>query len=546
MSPDSYPFLFTVEWLNGINKERRVGRLERCLLAAGEKVLSVSWPELVYPQFVHKDGFIVGQRCPADLAPEVLGTRSPGDGRHSGGENRESEGEYVHLLEVSPTLHQAPRILEPCSGQIQTMPTRKGHNKSRSRRHRAWLHHKSGCGENFALRKACKAQQAEQSGQESGPTPEDRVAQQQGELSHAFCQASEVSQAAESPSPGFLEQNLGPFGTDSQPALFGGAATEDTKGLGKPELPEAIHQDPASSREGSNENCSPASATPKRATKGNRRKKKGVGRGAGARYRLVGDLNSKETGACMDVKDAIKEEASLGPAERDSGNGEPTTSTREQIVSTEECHVFIPDCSGIQKSSSIPGDPCIGTREEVGTGESVAGTPEYGAGIGEPEGSSEKGSTGIRDSSICTRKSIGTEDPNPSAEAQQTGVISNSEPGDGAEEQSAAEQGTSAEGNCPSKADVTIDHKEVASTKVPEEILPSTEEKEGSQDHAAEQGKQEAQAAPPLAVTHVGQAVDWELLRLGVFTLTGKSTAEHFCLWRVFWWGLKVAACILL
>ncbi|XP_066484321.1 rho guanine nucleotide exchange factor 40-like isoform X2 [Tiliqua scincoides] len=523
VSPDSYPFLFTVEWLNGINKERRAGRLERCLLAAGEKVLSLPWPELVYPQFVHKDGFIVGQRCPADLAPEVLGTRSPGDGRHSGGENRESEGEYVHLLEVSPTLHQAPRIPEPCGAQIQTMPTRKGHNKSRSRRHRAWLHHKSGCGENFALRKACKAQQAERSGQESGPDLEDRVDQQQGELSHTLCQASEVSQAAESPSPGFLEQNQGPFGTDSRPALFGGAATEVPKGLGKPEA-EAVRQDPASSREGSNENQSPASATPKRATKGNRRKKKGVGRGAGGRLRQVGDLNSKETGACVDAKDNIKEEVCLSPAEQDSGSGDPSVSTREQAISTEECHVGTPDCNGIQKRSGIPGDQSIGTGEEdIGTGELVVGTRECSVGTGELEGGSEKCSTGIRDSSIGTRKeSTGTEDPSPTAE-EQADAIGNGEPVDGAEEQSAAEQGTGAEKQCPGEEGIAVDSEEASSTSVPGESLPGTEEREKAQGGVTEQGSEEAHVPPPppLATAHSGQAVDWELLRLGVFALTG-------------------------
>ncbi|KAJ6653002.1 hypothetical protein lerEdw1_010207 [Lerista edwardsae] len=455
VSPDSYPFLFTVEWLNGINKERRGGRLERCLLAAGEKVLSLPWPELVYPQFVHKDGFIVGQRCPADLAPEVLGARSPGDGRHSGGENRESEGEYVHLLEVSPTLHQAPRIPEPCGAQIQTMPTRKGHNKSRSRRHRAWLHHKSGCGENFALRKASKAQQAERSGQDSSPAPEDRTDHQGGEPSHALCPTLEASQAVESPSPGSPEQDQGPFGADSRPAIFGGPAPEDSKGPGKPELPEVILQDPASCREGSHENRAPASATPKRASKGNRRKKKGVGRGAGGRPRQVGDLNSKETGTCVETKDAVKEEPCLGPGEQDSGSGEPGAGTREEAVSTKECPGGIPDC--VQKNSGIPGDQSVGSaEEEVGVRELVVGTRECSVGPGELESGSGNCSPGVTDSSVGTAKeSVGAEDPkSPSAE-EQAGAVGSGEPGNGAEEPSvsATDQGTVAEGRCPGGLD---------------------------------------------------------------------------------------------
>lgn len=531
VSPDSYPFLFTVEWLNGINKERRVGRLERCLLAAGEKVLSLPWPELVYPQFVHKDGFIVGQRCPADLAPEVLGARSPGDGRHSGGENRESEGEYVHLLEVSPTLHQAPRIPDPCGAQIQTMPARKGHNKSRSRRHRAWLHHKSGCGENFALRKASRAQQAERSGQESSPAPEDRTDHRRGEPSHVLCPTLEVSQAVESPSPGSLEQDQAPFGADSRPAIFGGPAPEDTKGPGKPELPEAaILQDPASCREGSSENRAPASATPKRASKGNRRKKKGVGRGAGGRLRQVGDLDSKETGTGLETKDAVKEEPCLGPGEQDSGSGEPGAGTREQVISAEECPVGIPDC--IQKNSEIPEDQSTSpAEEEICARELVTGTRECSVGTGELESGSENCSPGVRDSSVGTAKeSVGTEDPNnPSAE-EQAGAAGSGEPGNGAEEQSvsATEPGTGAEGCCPGEEGIPAENEEAVCSKEPGENLLSSDEREKAPGGAAEQGEEATRAPPPPTADHSGQAVAWELLRLGVFALTGKSTTRRF------------------
>ncbi|XP_029142253.1 rho guanine nucleotide exchange factor 40-like [Protobothrops mucrosquamatus] len=251
VSPDSYRFLFTIEWLNGINKERRVGRLERCLLAAGEKVLSLPWAELVYPQFVHTDGFIVGQHCPTGLTPEVLGARSPGDGRHSGGENRESEGEYVHLLEVSPTLHQAPRIPQPCSAQIQTMPARKGYSKNRSRRHRAWLHHN------------------------------DDVA-------------------------------------------------EDTV-LGKEDLLDSIHRDPTPPKEDSKESHSPALATPKCTTKGNRRKKKDAGRGAGA------TKPEDSTGKCSigDNEGSSGEGSMEGPKlNTEEPNAKPKTS--EPRTGTEE------------------------------------------------------------------------------------------------------------------------------------------------------------------------------------------------------------------
>uniref|UniRef100_A0A8C4YHH5 Rho guanine nucleotide exchange factor 40 n=1 Tax=Gopherus evgoodei TaxID=1825980 RepID=A0A8C4YHH5_9SAUR len=145
--PDAYPFLFTAEWLNGINKDRRAGRLEHCLLAAEERILRLPWTELICPQFVHHGSFMVGRRCLPGPSPEVLGARSPGDGRHSGGESQETEGgglegEYVQLLEISPPRHNAPSTPVSPSSQSRTLPTRKGQGKGRNRRHRAWLHHK--------------------------------------------------------------------------------------------------------------------------------------------------------------------------------------------------------------------------------------------------------------------------------------------------------------------------------------------------------------------------------------------------------------------
>ncbi|XP_075774278.1 rho guanine nucleotide exchange factor 40 isoform X2 [Pelodiscus sinensis] len=133
--PHAYPFLFTAEWLSGVNADRRAGRLERCLLAAGERLLRLPWTELICPQFVPPDGFPAGQPGPAPL-----GARSPGDGRHSGGESQELEGEYVQLLEITPPRPHAPPAA-PMS-QSRTLPARKGQSKGRSRRHRAWLHPK--------------------------------------------------------------------------------------------------------------------------------------------------------------------------------------------------------------------------------------------------------------------------------------------------------------------------------------------------------------------------------------------------------------------
>ncbi|XP_029441966.1 rho guanine nucleotide exchange factor 40-like [Rhinatrema bivittatum] len=185
---DSYSYIFTVEWLNGINKDRHTGRLENCLLAADDQVLRVPWSEVVYPQFVHKDEFIVGKRCSLDLmppeslvaahVPEILGARSPGDGRISNSDSKDCqagqenqgkkpvrmgsittldpsdhpqleniEGEYVELLEISLPLKDGGNNKEKYLGdqnifKTKTVPTRKGHGKGRNKRHRAWLHQK--------------------------------------------------------------------------------------------------------------------------------------------------------------------------------------------------------------------------------------------------------------------------------------------------------------------------------------------------------------------------------------------------------------------
>ncbi|KAM4052596.1 rho guanine nucleotide exchange factor 40 isoform 2-T2 [Anomaloglossus baeobatrachus] len=76
----SHSFIFSAEWLNGINKDRSSVRLENCLAAVEEKVLRQPWSEIIYPRFIHKDGFIVGRRCPPGPLMPPMEFRSPGDG----------------------------------------------------------------------------------------------------------------------------------------------------------------------------------------------------------------------------------------------------------------------------------------------------------------------------------------------------------------------------------------------------------------------------------------------------------------------------------
>ncbi|XP_077169230.1 rho guanine nucleotide exchange factor 40 isoform X2 [Paroedura picta] len=519
--PDSYPFLFTVEWLNGINKERRAGRLERCLLADGEKVLSLPWLELVYPQFVHKDGFIVGQRCPADLAPEVLGARSPGDGRHSGGENRESEGEYVHLLEVSPTLHQGPRIPEPCGGQIQTMPARKGHHKNRSRRHRAWLHHKSGCGENFALRKACKNQEAEQSSQERSAQG-DRAEPHRANPPRALDQMSKPSQMLGSPGSKKPVPTQEPSGAEARPSVSGAATAEDG-GLEKAELPGSANRDPTPSREVSCENPSPASVTPKRTAKGNRRKKKGAGRAAGSRIRQGGDSPNHETGAVTDPQDPEKEGVCSGMGTGDSGKGEQSFPHGEQAVGTEECGVGPADCEGLGERSSVGGEGAPGAEEEgPGVMELAAGPGTHSDAIGEPEDSAGKCSAGTEDGTVGTgERSIGREaleDPNAKAQAA---AVDGGEGSPGVEEQSGMVQGAGTEEPGMGEKSLSIGVEEAPLTKLAGKGEPSADGQKEAPDVAAEPATEDTRTAPMPAPVLLQPAVDWGLLGSGAFALTG-------------------------
>lgn len=151
-------YLFTPEWLQGINKDRPTGRLSTCLLSAPSGIQRLPWAELICPRFVHKGGLMVGQQ-PGTLPPElpsvppglpspplpeeVLGTRSPGDGHNAPAEG--PEGEYVELLEVTLPIRESPTDAEGSLGlsRTRTVPTRKSTGgKGRHRRHRAWMHQK--------------------------------------------------------------------------------------------------------------------------------------------------------------------------------------------------------------------------------------------------------------------------------------------------------------------------------------------------------------------------------------------------------------------
>ncbi|MGH0118613.1 UNVERIFIED_CONTAM: hypothetical protein FKN15_047593 [Acipenser sinensis] len=149
--------IFTPEWLNGLNKERTGARLQRCLLISDTGLVRAAWEEVVYPQFIHKPGSMVGSLGtavdPSLLTPTAVKDQ-PEEPKLSE-ENKlksELEGEYVELLEVGieegrvhpGELDSKRRYLEVHGiSKTKTMPLCKGQSKGKSRRHKAWLHHRT-------------------------------------------------------------------------------------------------------------------------------------------------------------------------------------------------------------------------------------------------------------------------------------------------------------------------------------------------------------------------------------------------------------------
>ncbi|XP_063769507.1 rho guanine nucleotide exchange factor 40 isoform X2 [Pseudophryne corroboree] len=165
----SHSFIFSAEWLNSINKDRSSVRLENCLASVEEKVLRLSWSEVIYPRFIHKEGFIVGRKCPPCPLLPPLECRSPGDGGITIGDlvdpkfsthlsnNQEYidswregalspllgsvkdsvEGEYVELSPPSSgLLEKSESPSGTWASRAKTAPSRKGKKKG----HQAWLH----------------------------------------------------------------------------------------------------------------------------------------------------------------------------------------------------------------------------------------------------------------------------------------------------------------------------------------------------------------------------------------------------------------------
>lgn len=322
-------YLFTPEWLQGINKDRPTGRLSTCLLSAPSGIQRLPWAELICPRFVHKGGLMVGHR-PSTLPPEVpsgppglpspplpeeaLGTRSPGDGHNAPAEG--PEGEYVELLEVTLPVRGSPTDADGSSGlpRTRTVPTRKGAGgKGRHRRHRAWMHQKG-----------------------LGPRDQDGARPPgEGSSTGASPACPPGAEAEALPEAAALE-------VSEPPAEVLGEASEFC-----PLRPGEVGGGAGQGAEG-------PPGTPRRAGKGNRRKKRAAGRGA---LNRGGDSAPLSPG---DKEETSHQEALVSPPppsehelpgcgpvkEEHEGSGKPDPEPREELKPADEEEPRPPEACG--------------------------------------------------------------------------------------------------------------------------------------------------------------------------------------------------------
>ncbi|XP_023380478.1 rho guanine nucleotide exchange factor 40 isoform X4 [Pteropus vampyrus] len=320
-------YLFTPEWLQGINKDRSAGRLSTCLLSSPSGIQRLPWAELICPRFVHKGGLVVGHQpstpppelpsgppgLPSPPLPEeALGTRSPGDGHNAPAEG--PEGEYVELLEVTLPVRGSPMDAEGSSGlsRTRTVPTRKGAGgKGRHRRHRAWMHQK-------------------------GPGPRDQDgARPPGEGSSS------------GPSPG------SPPGAEALPEAPALEVSEPpAEALG--EASESCPLRPGEVGGGAGQGGEGPPGTPRRTGKGNRRKKRAAGKGALSR---AGDSVPLIPG---DKEETSQQEVLInlpspnehelpggGPVmEEHEGSRKPESGPKEELKQTDEKEPRSPEACG--------------------------------------------------------------------------------------------------------------------------------------------------------------------------------------------------------
>uniref|UniRef100_A0A452T950 Rho guanine nucleotide exchange factor 40 n=1 Tax=Ursus maritimus TaxID=29073 RepID=A0A452T950_URSMA len=297
-------YLFTPEWLQGINKDRPTGRLSTCLLSAPSGVQRLPWAELLCLMVGHRPSTLPPELpsgppgLPSPPLPEeALGTRSPGDGHNAPAEG--PEGEYVELLEVTLPGRGSPTDAEGSSGlsRTRTVPARKGAGgKGRHRRHRAWMHQKG-----------------------LGPRDQDG-ARPPGEGSSTRASPGSPPGAEALPEATALE-------VSESPAEILGEASE------------SCPLRPGEAGRGAGQAAEGPPGTPRRTGKGNRRKKRAAGRGALSRGGDSAPLSpgDKEEASHQEVLVSLPppnghELPGCSPVEGEhKGSGKPESEPKEEL-----------------------------------------------------------------------------------------------------------------------------------------------------------------------------------------------------------------------
>uniref|UniRef100_A0A8C0W8W3 Rho guanine nucleotide exchange factor 40 n=1 Tax=Castor canadensis TaxID=51338 RepID=A0A8C0W8W3_CASCN len=331
-------YLFTPEWLQGINKDRPTGRLSTCLLSAPSGIQRLPWAELICPRFVQKGGLMVGHR-PGTLPPglpsgppglpspplseEVLGTRSPGDGHNAPAEG--PEGEYVELLEVTLPARGSPTDAEGSSGpsRTRTVPTRKSAGgKGRHRRHRAWMHQKG-----LGPRDQDGARPPGE-GSSTGSPPGAQAVPEAAVLEGSEPPAEALGEASES--------------CPLQPGEAGGGAGQVAEG---------------------------PPGTPRRTGKGNRRKKRAAGRGAlirggdSAPFSPEDKEETRHQEALVNLPSPNKHELPEGSLVKENESSEkPESEPKQELILSEEKEPGSLEACGPSEEGAREREPQEGSR----------------------------------------------------------------------------------------------------------------------------------------------------------------------------------------
>ncbi|XP_042294085.1 puratrophin-1 isoform X2 [Sceloporus undulatus] len=113
----SYTTIFTLEWLNGVNRERSGTGLQHCLLATDGKVLRVPWDKIVSPEFTNEPKMMERSTRPTSTAERSSAPGFSGD-QPQGSPPCAAEG--LQLFH-GPNLPRDGAFLATCEEPVRTV-----------------------------------------------------------------------------------------------------------------------------------------------------------------------------------------------------------------------------------------------------------------------------------------------------------------------------------------------------------------------------------------------------------------------------------------